>query len=278
LPDTQPDATGPDPGERQIVLSFQAPDGFTGALDAQAFPDFFSAMVRALRLTTEYLAADKTKRAEFKLVKATYNSPFRAVLEETTGLPDATISQATAFVGDVVARVVSGKDIPAGLPGTLVRSYHAAAALSKRSNLVAAMRARNGRSFIRPDAADRFDLAFKEDAEVDGSIEGLLQVLNVRGRPTIRLWPNEGPPVRGRLPRKLLPKAKAGIEETVILSGTLIYYPNENHPRRIRVQDIEIVPKLDGDISFDDLWGAGRHHRPHLSSLDLIEEMRSGWD
>lgn len=35
--------------------------------------------------------------------------------------------------------------------------------------------------------------------------------------------------------------------------------------------------RIEAGPTFDELWGCGRHHRPDVSSLDLIEEMRSDW-
>lgn len=278
MPNTKAETRAANP-ERQIQLTFEAPDGFVpGVLDAQAFPEFFIAITRALRLATEYLSGGKSK-AEYGIVQLTYNSPVIATLEEVRGtVPSVTVSEATEFVGDVVDKVVSGQELPP-IPGPLLRSIHQVATSSKRSNLVLSMHARSARSFIRPEASDRFDLRFNDDAEIDGTIEGLLQVLNVHGpRPFIRVWPTVGPVVTGRLPRKLIPKAKAAVDESVVVSGTLIYYPNENHPRRIRVLDIELVEKADVEPTFEALWGSGKHFRPDRSSLDLIQEMRSGWD
>lgn len=246
-------------------------------VDAQEFTDLMAALVRAIRLTTDFLAGKKLQ-AGFSIVSLSYNSPLTALLEADPAVTDEQVSDATGYAGEIIAKVERGEDVPAGTPPHLIRAYRQAAAASKRSRLVASVHSRNARMFVRPRAAARFELAFAESVDVDGTFEGMLQMISTRGRPSIRVWPNTGPPVSGKLPRRLVEKAKAAVDSTVVVTGTLIYPPNSLHPRRIRVRDIEEVASEALDPTFDDLWGVGKNHRPEVSSLQLIEEMRSGWD
>ena len=261
----------------QVEFVFTPAGGSDDPVDTLAFTEYLTALIRTLRLVTDFVAHEKTG-VEFDLVSLSLNSPIKVVAEAKNIQNQDLFQQGAGYFTDTVELLLRGEEPPEYLSRSMLLGFQRVAEASKKSGLVAAVRTRLHQTTVRPRLSDTIHVFVEDDIEVDGTFEGLLQVLNVRGKPRIRLYPHVGPFVTGRLPRALIPKAKAAVEEYVVVEGTLIYRPNEAHPRRIRVKDIHAVERPDPVPSFDDLWGSGAGYRPDVSSLQLIEEMRSGWE
>lgn len=263
-------------GETQVEFEFTSATGGEPAVDPLDFAEYLTALVRALRLITDFVAHEKTG-VDYELVSLNYNSPLNVVVEAKHVPNEEVFALSTAYFTSTIDSLQQGGEPPIDMGWPVLQALYRVAEASKRSRLAAAVRTRTHRTTVQPRLSDTLTVYVEDDVEVEGTFEGMVQVLNVRGKPRIRIFPHAGPFVTCRVPRALLGKAKAAVDEYVVVEGTLIYRPNEVHPRRIRVKEIHPVERTDDTPSFDDLWGAGAGYRPEVSSLDLIEEMRSGW-
>jgi hypothetical protein len=77
-----------------------------------------------------------------------------------------------------------------------------------------------------------------------GTIRGTLDYINVhRGANSFRIYPIIGPSfVTCYFPTKLKDKAKAAIEQYIVVTGTLHYRFGSEYPYLIEAQEIECMP------------------------------------
>lgn len=263
----------------EIEFEFIPPGRSRGDVEALSFAEYIAALIRALRQTASFIAGEKVG-IRYDVVGLTLNSPARVLVRGMTRHEDgAALLHRTdiAFVHNIQA-VQHGAPIPFASVA-LLKSYKRVGDVARRTRMVAAVRpAGAGSVEVKPLLSDRLALVLEDDTHAPGSVEGYLEVLNVHGRPVIKIYPVIGPPISGRLPRRLVPMAKQHVDEYVRVKGTLVYAAKAMQPYRIHVEGIEPIHRREEGPNFDDIWGIGASYEPQKSSVDLIEEMRSGWE
>jgi hypothetical protein len=127
--------------------------------------------------------------------------------------------------------------------------------------------------------ADRVDKALAIEDECDGSIEGMLEQINVhQGANTFHIYPDIGPKkVTCHFPATLLEDAVAAVGRKVEVFGVLKYRIRAPFAHQIAVRNLEAFPS-DYDLpDWDDLRGRAPDATGALSSEDFVRELRDAW-
>lgn len=272
-----------DLGENQIEFVFDPMAGLSGEeVNPLEFAEFVEALVRALLLTDRALTGAKRGEFRYDIRKLSYNSPLTMHLDATRrdGGKAGGARNVFGHFTEAMNALQNGSatTVSQSLRPELLRAYRRVGEASKRSRWQVRVRTQWSSAEVRPVLADKLKLILEDDVEIEGTVEGFLQVINVRGYPRVRVYPHVGPFVTGRLPRSLIEKAKSAVDEYVVVEGTLKYRPSDIHPRKIRVREIHPVERSAPAPYFTSLWGSGRTYRPDLTSLELIQEMRDDWE
>ena len=127
--------------------------------------------------------------------------------------------------------------------------------------------------------AKTIELSLAGDEWASGSIEGVLEQINIHDRANVfGLYPEIGPSrVQCYFGSSLIDKAISAVGERVSVSGTLKYKPDENFPYSVDVDDIDIYPRDDELPTFDDLRGIAPDATGEELSEDFIAVRRDGW-
>ena len=126
----------------------------------------------------------------------------------------------------------------------------------------------------------KIDTALVVDEEFEGSVEGMLEQINVHlGANTFHIYPDVGPKkVTCHFPVRLYDEAVSAVGRRVEVFGTLRYRANARFPHQIGIKQIEAFP-LEAELpSWEDLLGRAPEATGHLSSEAFVRELRDGWE
>jgi hypothetical protein len=139
----------------------------------------------------------------------------------------------------------------------------------------------NGHTFdLSPKVQNEVDKALAVDDECEGSIEGMLEQINIHdGANTFHIYPSIGPrKLTCNFPSKLYDEAVSAVGRRVEVTGTLRYRFGASKPHQIVVSQIEIFPPDSELPSWDDLRGRAPGATDELSSEAFVRELRNGWE
>jgi len=125
----------------------------------------------------------------------------------------------------------------------------------------------------------KIDEALAIDEECDGSLEGMLDQINVHlGANTFHIYPEVGArKVTCHFPSKLFDDAVSAVGRRVEISGTLHYRAGASFPHQISVTTIEAFPPEYELPDWEDLRGRAPNATGELSSEAFVRELRNEW-
>lgn len=125
----------------------------------------------------------------------------------------------------------------------------------------------------------KIDEALAVDEEADGSVEGMLDQINVHlGANTFHIYPEIGPrKITCHFPTRLYDDAVSSVGRRVEIGGTLRYRAGANFPHQIAVAQIDAVPAEHDLPDWDDLRGRAPDATDALTSEAFIRELRDAW-
>jgi hypothetical protein len=112
-----------------------------------------------------------------------------------------------------------------------------------------------------------------------GSIEGRMEALNLHaGSNLCAIYPIAGAKkITCHFPEHLRDDIKAGIDKSVLVTGTLSYAFKDRFPRHIEARNVQIVDEQQGFPSLDELRGIAKNAFGDEDSVDLVSQVRDGW-
>ncbi|MDO8421871.1 MAG: hypothetical protein Q7S99_06890 [Parvibaculum sp.] len=214
----------------------------------------------------------------FEVAEISYNSPLRMVLT-----PKSSDSQMAQIVLDRFERVAAAVTTEANLDefdSELLEDFRRLARPVgvgiKRATLFV-----NEKKFeLNDDVAGRVTKALAVDDECYGSIEGMLEQINIhRGANTFHVYPDVGPrKISCHFPHRLFDDAVFAVGRRVEVFGILKYRRGAAFPYQIDVSDIEAFPPEDELPDWEDLRGRAPSATGALSSEAFVRELRNGWE
>jgi hypothetical protein len=125
----------------------------------------------------------------------------------------------------------------------------------------------------------RIDEALSIDEESEGSLEGMLDQINVHlGANTFHIYPEIGPrKVTCNFPARLFDNAVSAVGRRVEISGTLRYRSGARFAHQIAVTQIDAFPTDVELPEWEDLRGRAPDATGALTSEDFVRELRDAW-
>ena len=224
-------------------------------------------------------ANDGKATTYFEIAELSYSSPIRIALEPRH-IPKQRYSGAILVesLGRVTHALESGGDVTR-LDSDLLDDLRGLAKPVGRTVKYAALQF-SGQTFeLSEQIVAKLDKALAVDEECDGSLDGMLEQINVhQGANTFHIYPAIGPrKVTCHFPSRLHDDAVAAVGKKVEVFGTLRYRLGSDFPHQIAVSRIdEFSPDFELP-DWDDLRGRAPNATGDLSSEDFVREMRDAW-
>ena len=215
----------------------------------------------------------------FRIAELSYSSPARVVLEPQAlpGQPPTghLVVESLSRIADVFAKGGDLYELDAELLEDIRSLARPVGTQVKNATLLFD----DNRIDLTPQIASRIDTALAVEEECEGSIEGMLEQINLHlGANTFHIYPEVGPKkVTCQFPAQLYDDAVSGVGRRVEVSGTLRYRARADYPHQIAVTHIEIYPPDSELPDWEDLRGRAPDATGGLSSEAFVRELRDGW-
>ncbi|MGA0563324.1 hypothetical protein ACO2RV_12840 [Ancylobacter sp. VNQ12] len=133
--------------------------------------------------------------------------------------------------------------------------------------------------FFDIEARRRLDDVFGDDTIADGSIDGMLEAVNIHSTVnTLALYPVVGPSrITCRFDDKLLSEVKPALGRYVVVYGEMKYRWKEMYPYEVSIRDIEILPDWEDQPKFTDILSIAPTATDGVKSEDFVKKIRDEW-
>lgn len=123
------------------------------------------------------------------------------------------------------------------------------------------------------------EAALATEEEISGSIEGMLEQINVhQAANTFHIYPSVGPKkVTCQFPKRLFDEAVSAVGRRVEVFGSLKYRANAQFPHQVGVTAIDVFPVEEDPPTWDDIRGRAPEATGGLSSEAFVRELRDDW-
>jgi hypothetical protein len=214
-----------------------------------------------------------------RIAELSYRSPIRVVLEPQPlpSRPDV-VPAIFASLERVTAALTNGSDLT-GLDADLLEDIRGLTRPVGKQVKSAALVFKGQTFELTMAVASKVDRALAVDDECEGSIEGMLEQINLHHDANVfHIYPQIGPrKVTCRFPARLYDDAVAAVGRRVEIFGMLHYRLGASFAHQIAVSQIEVFPPESELPDWDDLRGRAPDATGALSSEAFVRELRDGW-
>jgi hypothetical protein len=216
----------------------------------------------------------------FQIAALSYSSPVLVALEPKQ------LSAQPYTGGAVVARLrrlahaLTAEESLTGFDADLLESVRALGRLVGRAVKSTTLIFTGIALDLTPQIAARVDAALAISDECEGSVEGMLEQINVhRGANTFHIYPDVGArKVTCHFPSRLYEDAISAVGRRVEVFGTLSYRADAPFPHQVAVSGIEVFPPESALPDWEDLRGRAPDAAGALSSEAFVRELRDAWE
>jgi hypothetical protein len=223
-------------------------------------------------------ANDGKAATYFRIAELSYSSPVRVVLEPQPLALRYVGPAIIASLDRVVSALEDGADL-SGFDADLLEDIRNLTRPVGKTVKSAALVFRDRTFELTPRITSKVDAALAVDEECEGSIEGMLEQINLHhGANVFYIYPEIGPRKLGcHFPARLYDEAVSAVGRKVEVSGTLHFRAGATFPHQIAVKHIEAYPPLSELPDWNDLRGRAPDATGSLSSEAFVRELRDGW-
>jgi hypothetical protein len=217
---------------------------------------------------------------DYRIAELSYKSPVRVVLEPTPQPAHLSAGrEIIASFGRVAHALENGEDLSQWDADLLEGIRNLARPVGKTVKNITLI-FNDHVLDLTPAIAAKVDRALAVDEECEGSIEGMLEQINIHlGANTFHIYPEVGPKkLTCRFPSRLYDDAISAVGRRVEIFGTLHYRTGAQFPHQIAVSQIDIFPPDSELPDWEDLRGRAPDATGGLSSEAFVRELRSGWE
>jgi len=215
----------------------------------------------------------------FRIAALSYSSPIRVVLEPQPIPNQPYVGPAIVeSLERVTAALANGDDL-SGVDADLLEDIRGLTRPVGRTVKSAALLFRGHIFDLTPTITGKVEKALAVDEECEGSIEGMLEQINLHhGANVFHIYPEVGArKVTCRFPARLHDEAIAALGRRVEVFGTLHFRIGASFPHQIAVTQIEAFPPESELPDWEDLRGRAPDATGALSSEAWVRELRDGW-
>jgi len=224
-------------------------------------------------------ANDGKAATYFRIAELSYSSPVRVVLEPQP-LPKHSYAGQAIIAGleRVTEALENGADL-SGVDADLLEDIRNLTRPVGKTVKYAALAFRDRTFDLTPKITSKVDAALAVDEECEGSIEGMLEQINLHhGANVFYIYPEIGPKkVSCHFPVRLYDEAVSAVGRKVEVFGTLHYRIGAAYPHQIAVSQVEAFPPESELPDWEDLRGRAPNATGELSSEAFVRELRDGW-
>lgn len=224
--------------------------------------------------------ANQGKQATvYKIAELSYASPVRVVLEPFALPKHPYVGHAIIQSLGRVAEALEDDSDLSGLDADLLEDIRGLAKPVGKSVANVTLLFNDHRFDLTPKVAARVDTALAVEEECTGSIEGMLEQINLHdGANVFHIYPEIGPrKVTCHFPAKMLDDAVSAVGRKVEVYGMLLYRSGATFPHLVQVTEIEAFPPDSELPDWDDVRGMAPDATGDLSSEAFIRRLRDGW-
>lgn len=242
----------------------------------------FLSQLQSLSATINKLDRDANQGKQasyFRIAELSYDSPARVVLEaQSLARQPYTGHLIVESFGRVADAITAGEDL-SGIDADLLEVIRGIARPVGTKVKSATLVVNDHRLDLTENAARHVDNALAIDEECEGSIEGMLEQINIHlGANTFHIYPEIGPrKVTCKFPAKRYDDAVSAVGKRVEVFGTLHYRTGAVFPHQIAVTEIEAFPPESELPDWDDLRGRAPDATNGHPTEVFVREMRDGW-
>jgi hypothetical protein len=215
----------------------------------------------------------------FRIAELSYKSPIRIVIEPQP-LPKAVYMGHLVIesLGRVVEALENGHDLTQ-VDADILEDFRGLVRPVGKTVKNATLVFNDHRLDLTERVGLKIDEALAVDEECDGSLEGMLDQINVHlGANMFHIYPEVGGrKVTCHFPTRLFDDAVSAVGRRVEISGTLHYRAGANYPHLVSVTSIEAFPPDHEIPDWDDLRGRAPNATGMLSSEAFVRELRDEW-
>lgn len=217
---------------------------------------------------------------QYRIAELSYKSPVRVVIEPHTLPKQPYKGHAIIESLSRVTHALENGDDLSGVDADLLEDIRGLAKPIGKSVANVTLLFNGNRFDITPKVASKVDTALAVDEECEGSIEGMLEQINLHhGANVFNIYPEVGPrKVSCHFPSKLFDEAVSAVGRRVEVFGTLHYRSGATYPHQIAVSHIEPFPPESELPDWDDVRGMAPGATGDLSSEAFVRELRDGWN
>jgi hypothetical protein len=250
--------------------------------EGQVRLNVFMSQLQRLSATISRLDRDANEGrpgSYFRIAELSYSSPMRVVIEPHSLPGQRYIGHMVVESLNRIAEVLKHGDDLLVLEADLLEEFRGLAKPVGKTLKNATLVFDGNQIDLTEGMTRRLDEALAVDEKCDGSIDGMLEQINIHhGANTFHIFPEIGPKkVSCRFPTKLYDEAVSAVGRRVEVSGTLHYRANASFPHQIAVSHIEAFPPDSELPDWDDLRGRAPDATGTLSSEAFVRELRDAW-
>lgn len=261
-----------------IVLEGSPQDG--GKLRLEEFMKSLSVITEALKETERRLGGYSKSKIQYKIVHLSQDSPANITVEpiiEVARDEEEAMDPRKAintFISNL-SLIKGRKIIPENFDYHGLQKYRQIGELRKTH--IAGITIKNGRKKVEID--DKFrksiDMAIGEDEYEEGSLNGVLETINIHGKNKFYIYPIIGAKkVQCVFPTNLKEDVKQALYERIEVEGLLRYKSWDKFPYAINVKSIEVYPTDDELPTFSELVGIVPDATGEVAPSQFIRKLR----
>lgn len=212
-----------------------------------------------------------------RILRLQMNSPATVVLEAYRADEPSPVNVRSLFQG--IKDVAIGGIAPPGFSRPVFEALREFAGAIGKTVKTAVLEAAGETIVIDVEARRRIEAVFGSDVVADGSVDGMLEAINIHSKTnTFALYPVVGPSrITCKFPDELLPSVKPALGRYVLVFGELRYRWRDPHPYEARANRIEILPNFEDQPRFSDILGIAPHATSDMRSEEFVRNIRNGW-
>ncbi|MEX0589914.1 MAG: hypothetical protein WD207_02385 [Xanthobacteraceae bacterium] len=214
-----------------------------------------------------------------RIAELSYRSPIKVVLEPQQ-IPSRpyVVPAILARLERVTEALANGDDL-SGVDADLLDNIRGLTRPVGKTVKSAALVFRDRTFELTETVGAKVERALAVDEECEGSIEGMLEQINVHlGANIFHIYPEIGPrKVTCKFPPKLYDDAIGAVGRRVEIFGVFHYRIGASFAHQVAVSQIEVFPPDSELPDWEDLRGRAPNATGALSSEAFVRELRDGW-